>query len=88
MSQIEAGFARLSHNIPADPLDPDYGGAMRELVDEVVNSDDFGCYLTISETGAASSRVMLVHSIGKYSAGFGALIAFQGVIMAFMGETI
>jgi hypothetical protein len=40
VTESEAGFARLSHNIPADPLDPDYDAAMKELVDKVVNSDD------------------------------------------------
>jgi hypothetical protein len=85
---VESGFSRLTQGIPADQLDPDYLGAMRELVDEVINSSDLCCYLTISETGAAASRVTLVHSIGKYSAGFGALSAFQGTIMGFLGETI
>jgi hypothetical protein len=61
---------------------------MKELVDEVVNSADLCCYLTISETGGAASRVTIAHSIGKYSAGFGALSAFQGTIMGFLGETI
>jgi hypothetical protein len=86
--EIEASFARLSQDIPEDTADPNYLGAMREMVDEVLNSDDLCCYLTASETGAAATRVVLVHSIGKYSAGFGALSAFQGTIMAFMGETI
>ena len=85
---IETGFARRAHNIPVDPIDPDYPGAMRDLVDEVVNSADLCCYLTVSETGTATTRVTVVHSIGKYSAGFGALSAFQGTIMAFLGEVI
>jgi hypothetical protein len=61
---------------------------MKELVDEVINSSDLCCYLTISETKAAAPRVTLVHSIGKYSAGFGVLSAFQGTIMGFLGGTI
>jgi hypothetical protein len=61
---------------------------MKELVGKVVNSNNLGCNLTTSKTGAAASWVVLVHSIGKYSASFGALGAFQGVIMAFMGEMI
>lgn len=61
---------------------------MRELVDEVVNSADLCCYLTVSETGATATRVTLAHGIGKYSAGFGALSAFQGAIMGFLGETV
>jgi hypothetical protein len=32
VNDIETGFAKLSHNIPANPADPDYTGAMRELV--------------------------------------------------------
>jgi hypothetical protein len=88
VTESKAGFACLSHNIPADPLDPDYDAAMKELVDEVVNSDDICCYLTVSGTGAAASQILLVHAIGKYSAGFGALSAFQGTIMAFIGETV
>jgi hypothetical protein len=88
VTQVEAGFARLTHNIPVDPEDPDYAGATRELVDKVVNSDNLGCYLTVLETGAAALRVVLVHSIGKYSAGFGAFSTLNGVIMGFMGEMI
>jgi hypothetical protein len=61
---------------------------MREMADEVLNSVDLCCYLTASETGAAATRVVVVHSIGEYSAGFGALSAFQGTIMAFTGETV
>jgi hypothetical protein len=86
--EIEAGFARLTANIPADPTNADYPGAMRDLVDEVLNSADLCCYLTVSATGAASARVTVIHSIGKYSAGFGALSAFQGTIMGFLGETV
>jgi hypothetical protein len=89
VNEIEAGFARLSHDIPADPADPEYGGPMRELVDEILNSDDLCCYLTASKTGATATRIVLVHPVGKYSAGFGALSAFQGTTMlAFIGETI
>jgi hypothetical protein len=88
VQDIESGFARLSRNIPDDAFDPDYPGAMRDLVDEVVNSADLCCYLTVSETGAMAARVTVVHSIGKYSASFGALSAFQGTMMAFLGEVI
>lgn len=88
VQDIEAGFARLSQNIPADPLHATYAGTMRDLVDEVVNSSDLCCYLTISETGATATRVTVVHSIGKYSAGFGALSAFQGTTMGFLGEVV
>jgi hypothetical protein len=28
VNEIEAGLARLSHYIPADPVDPEYDGAM------------------------------------------------------------
>ena len=86
--EVEAGFARLTANIPANPTDADYPGAMRDLVDEVLNSADLCCYLTVTATGATSARVTVVHSIGKYSAGFGSLSAFQGTIMGFLGETV
>jgi hypothetical protein len=87
VGEVEMGFARLSHNIP-DPLDQGYAEAMRDLVDEVTNSADLCCYLTMSDTGSAVLRVVCVHFIGKYSVRFGALSAFQGTIMAFLGETI
>jgi hypothetical protein len=61
---------------------------MRELVDKVVNSADLCCYLTVSATGAAVARVTLDHLIDKYSAAFGAVSAFQGTIIGFLGETI
>jgi hypothetical protein len=88
VADIEAGYARLFYNIPGDPNDPGYRRAMRELIGKVVNSAELCCYLTILETGGVASRVTLVHSIGKYSAGFGALSEFQGTIMGFLGETI
>jgi hypothetical protein len=86
--EIEAGFACLTANIPADPADADHPGAMRDLVNEVLNSANLCCYLTVLATGAADARVTIVHSIGKYSAGFGALSAFQGTIMGLQGETV
>ena len=52
---IEAGFARLLANMPANPVDPGDQEALRELVDKVLNSDDLCCYLTVSETGEAAS---------------------------------
>jgi hypothetical protein len=58
---IETGFTRLTQNIPPDPTDLNYPGAMRDLVDEVVKSADLGCYLTLSEMGAAATRVTAVH---------------------------
>jgi hypothetical protein len=89
VNQVETGFAGLSHNIPSDSTDPDCNIAIRELVDEVVNSDDLSCYLTVSETGTAASHVVLVvHFIGKCSTGFGVLSMFQRNIIFFVGETI
>jgi hypothetical protein len=38
--EIEAGFAHLMASIPADPADADHPGAMRDLVNEVLNSAD------------------------------------------------
>jgi hypothetical protein len=71
VNEIEAGFARLSQDIPEDTSDPNNLGAMRGMVDEVLNSDGLCCYLTKSETGVAAIRVVAVHSIREYSAGFG-----------------
>jgi hypothetical protein len=89
VKEIEVGFAQLTAGIPADPAaDAAYLGAMRDLVDEILNSADLCCYLTMLATGVASARVTVVHSIRKYSAGFGALSAFQGAIMGFLGETV
>lgn len=57
-------------------------------MDEVFNSVDLCCCLTTSETGATISWVIVVHLIRKYSVGLGALSAFQGTVMAFLGEAI
>jgi hypothetical protein len=81
---IERGFARLSQNIPVDPLNVNYEEAMRDLLNDVLNSTNLCCYLTVS----ASARVLVVHSLRKFSAEFGVLSAFQGTIMGFLGETI
>jgi hypothetical protein len=43
----------------------------------------------VSSRGVADMRVMVIHSVGKYSAGFGALSMFQGTIIGFLvGETV
>jgi hypothetical protein len=65
VNEIEAAFARLLQDIPKDTAVPNYLGAMREMVDEVLNSDNLCCFLTASETGAAATGVLVVHSIGK-----------------------
>jgi hypothetical protein len=83
---VEAGLTRLSINILAQPGDPGYTEVMIDLMDEVINSTDLCCYLTVSGTSTAIVRVMLVHFIGKYSDGLSSKDYWRGLTSASAGS--
>ncbi len=83
---INSGFERLA-TMPC-LNENEHDEAMRNLVDEVLNSDTLGCYLTVTNTGATSAKVTVIHSLARYSAGFGGNSSLQGRILGFLGETV
>jgi hypothetical protein len=71
------GFDRFVTNIPAI-RDPGYDEAVPNMIDEVVGSDMLVKYLTATNIGHAAAKITTVHSIHKYSAGFGGSNALHG----------
>ena len=71
---------QLTQNVP-DANDPTYGAAMRVMTDEVISSDTLVAYLTVCNLPHAAARVTVVHSIGRYSAGFGGNNSLHGRIL-------
>jgi hypothetical protein len=84
---LERGFNRLSTNIP-DAGDAGHEDAIRNIVDEVIGSDMLVTYLTAINIGQESAKVTTVHSIHRYSAGFGGSNALHGKTLALLGETV
>jgi hypothetical protein len=87
IQEMEQGFNRLVDNIP-DVADPNYESIMRRMTDEVINSDTLIAYLTATNRWNNVVRVTVVHSIARYSAGFGGNNAFHGQVLALLGETV
>ncbi len=84
---LEQGFNRLVDNIP-NMGDPGYTAAIRNMVDEAIGSDMLTTYLTAINIGQEGSRVTVIHSIHRYSAGFGGSNALHGKTLALLGETV
>jgi hypothetical protein len=84
---LELGFNRLNNNIP-DVGDAGHSDAIRNIVDEVIGSDTLVTYLTAINIGQESAKVTTVHSIHRYSAGFGGSNALHGKTLALLGETV
>jgi hypothetical protein len=84
---LEHGFNRLVNNIP-DMNAPDYDKTMREMTDEIVNSDTLVTYLVATNIINDVVCITMVHSILHYSAGFGGSNALHGKTMALLGEMV
>jgi hypothetical protein len=84
---LERGFNRLVDNIPGTAA-PGYPAAMQAMADEIINSDTLITYLTVTNIPNDEVRVTTVHSIAKYSAGFGGSNALHGQTLALLGETV
>jgi hypothetical protein len=82
---LEAGFSRLVDDIP-DMNAADYTQVMQVMVDEIVNSDTLNTYLTTTNFGNDEVRVTIIHSIARYSAGFGGSNALHGKTLGLLGE--
>jgi len=83
---MERGFTRLS-SLPAENA-AGYEVAKRQMLEEVLGSDTLGTYLVISNTPLDAPRVTVLHSIARYSAGFGGSNALHGRVLGLLGEMV
>jgi hypothetical protein len=67
---------------------PNYDEVMRGMTDEIIHSDTLVTYLTVTNIGNNVVRVTVMHSIARYSAGFGGSNALHGQTLALLGETV
>jgi hypothetical protein len=67
---------------------PGYDDAMQEMRDDVLNSDTLIPYLVTTNIGNDVVRITVIHSIARYSAGFGGSNALHGQTLALLGETV
>jgi hypothetical protein len=80
------GFARLVDNVPLDGA-PSHEAAMKEMIKEVVNSDSLTTYLVATNFGDdQDAKISVLHSIARYSAGFGGSNALHGHTLGLLGE--
>jgi hypothetical protein len=84
---LERGFNRLVDNIPAMNAN-DYDKVMREMTTEIVNSDTLVTYLVATYIINEVVRITVIHSIARYSAGFGGSNALHGKTLALLGEMV
>jgi hypothetical protein len=84
---LELGFNRLVDNIP-NPTHATYDGIMRAMTDEIIGSDTLVTYLVVTNAVSDQARVTLLHSIGRYSAGFGGSNALHGATLGLLGEMV
>jgi hypothetical protein len=60
-----------------------HDNAMRTLTEEVVSGDTLGTYLVVSNT-----PVTVLHSVARYSVGFGGQAALHGKVIGLMDEMV
>jgi hypothetical protein len=59
---------------------------MQEMTDEIVNSDTLTTYLVATNLGHDEVKISTLHSIARYSAGFGGSNALHGHTLGLLGE--
>ena len=87
MAHMNRGFNRLTDGVP-DANHATYPAFMRNMVEEVVGSDTLVTYLVTTNVVNEEPRVTVVHSMARYSAGFGGSNALHGWIVALLRETV
>jgi hypothetical protein len=74
-------FTRHVDNVPGAGV-PGHSEAMKEMSNEIVNSNTLTTYLTATNFGHDIVKVSVLHSIARYSAGFGGSNALHGHTVA------
>jgi hypothetical protein len=82
---LEIGFNHLVNNVP-DVNDAGYEAFMGDMTMEIISSDTLTPYLVA--TNICNNVVRVIHSIARYSAGFGGNNALHGHTLALLGETV
>jgi hypothetical protein len=65
-----------------------YEDVMQVMTDEIIHSDMLMTYLVATNICNNVVQVMTVHSIARYSAGFGGSNDLHGETLALLGETV
>jgi hypothetical protein len=84
---LDRWFNRLVDGIPG-VADPGFKTAMTMMTDEITNSDTLVTYLTATNIGSGDARITTIHSVAKYSAGFGGSNALHGATLGLLGEMV
>jgi hypothetical protein len=84
---MERGLNRLVDNIPNIGT-AGYDGVMRDMIDEITNSDTLIPYLVASNIVNEEVRVTILHSIKRYSTGFIGNNALHGRTLGLLGEVM
>jgi hypothetical protein len=82
---LDLGFTRLVEDVPNFGEDG-HEEAMKEMADEIINADTLTTYLTATNFGHAGAKISVIHSIARYSAGFGGSNALHGHTLGLLGE--
>ena len=61
---------------------------IRALTEEVLSDDKLGTYLVASNTPTGEPRITVLHSLARYSAGFGGQAVLHGQVLGFMGDMV
>jgi hypothetical protein len=85
-AEMERGFLRLG-SLP-EPNAATYEAARQGLLGEVLDTDTLGTYLVVTNTPHDAPRVTVLHSLARYSAGFGGASALHGKILGLLGEMV
>jgi hypothetical protein len=85
--EMEGGLNRLVDNIPELAADG-YDEVMRDMADEIINSDTLILYLVASNSVNGEVWITVIHSIKRYSAGFGGNNALHGKTLGLLREVM
>jgi hypothetical protein len=77
---------RLADVPPVGHLD--HAAARQCMMDEILDSHGLEPYLMMSNKPYGMPRVVVMHSLFRYSAGFGRTNALHGKILGMLGETV
>jgi hypothetical protein len=84
---LELGFNRLVDNV-LGMNDVGYEAVMQDMIAEIISSDTLTPYLVTTNICNNVVRVTVVHSIARYSAGFGGSNMLHGHTLALLGQTV
>ena len=84
---MERVFDLLVNNIPEVKV-VNYPAVMWDMTDEVIHSESLVMYLVVTTICNDVVCITTIHSIGRYSAGFGGKNTLHGQTLGLLGETV